>query len=312
MQSEFKKFDELPSELKISSAQNLSNSHLVSLAQTSKYHFALFKPVIATRKLLHHVTRGDHNAVEVVLKQNIHIIFKRGKVTDCSGREFEYISGFEYALWALDKHMWEKIMLCVPQNQEGKRLVELLIAQYNQVNTLGITYKLNGKTVTEHHFDFKNTIIRALQTQVNAINRFAAKDWEAIGKQWREDVGGAQKQLPVHIVNEYCSSERFYPIPKFISKPISSTQFYNFLTHKDEAWFGIGSRLAVDFAIYKGDGECYANRESCVPFCNLSGDLAAITALYELRTLNFTHLEAQLKAQLNLNNHGQLSPMGHN
>lgn len=64
MQSKFEKFNELPTELEIETAQNLSNRDLVSLAQTSKYLWALFKPVIDDRKLLRHVTRGEHDVVK--------------------------------------------------------------------------------------------------------------------------------------------------------------------------------------------------------------------------------------------------------
>ena len=252
MQSKFEKFNELPEELKIETAQNLSNRDLVNLAQTSKYHLALFQPLLDVRKLLHYVARGDHKAVEAMLKKDMSLIFKRGVVTDCFGREFENTSGFEYALWALDKHMWAAMIACIPQNEEGRKVFAQLIAQYNKVNTDGVTYKLNGQTITEKHFDFNNTIIKELQTQVDSINAPGTKNWDAIDKQWREGVGGAQNLFPMHVVYEYCSDEPFYPVPKFTSQPKSSKQFYNWATEKDENWFNAGSKLSVDFAIYKG------------------------------------------------------------
>ncbi|HGP3649972.1 TPA: F-box protein [Legionella pneumophila] len=252
MQSKFEKFNELPAELKIETAQNLSNRDLVNLAQTSKYHLALFQPLLDVRKLLHYVARGDHNAVEAMLKKDMSLIFKRGVVTDCSGREFENISAFEYALWALDKHMWAAMIACIPQNEEGRKVFAQLIAQYNKVNTDGVTYKLNGKTITEQHFDFNNTIIKELQTQVDSLNAPGVKHWDAIDKQWREGVGSAQNLFPMHVVYEYCSDEPFYPVPKFTSQPKSSKQFFNWTTDKDENWFSVASKLSVDFAIYKG------------------------------------------------------------
>ena len=42
MQSKLKNFNDLTKGLKIEIAQNLSNRDLVNLAQTSKYHLALF------------------------------------------------------------------------------------------------------------------------------------------------------------------------------------------------------------------------------------------------------------------------------
>jgi hypothetical protein len=305
----FEFFDELPEELKIETAQNLSSRDLVNLAQTSKYHLSLFKPMVDVRKLLHQVVRGQHDAVQSILTDDISLMFKRGKVTDCSGREFENISGFEYALWALDKHMWAKMITCVPQNEEGKRIFEILIDQYNKVNTDGVTYRLNGKTITEKHFDFENTIIIELQKQVDLINAPGEKKWNAIDNQWREGVGGAQKRLPMHIVDEYCSNEPFYPVPKFTSQPKSSKQFYSWATDKGENWFSVDSKLSVDFAIYKGGrmvpwgpvgwrgGPCAA----------LGVDLDAMTALCKVRTNDFIDLKSQLEDQMMRDNHHQVS-----
>lgn len=298
MQSKLKKFNELPAELKIEIAQNLSNRDLVNLAQTSKYHLALFQPLLDVRKLLHYVARGDHNAVEAMLKKDMSLIFKRGVVTDCSGREFENISAFQYALWALDKHMWAAMIACIPQNEEGIKVFARLIAQYNKVNTDGVTYKLNGETITEQHFDFKNTIIKELQTQVDSINTSGVQDWDAIDKQWREGVGSAQNLFPMHVVYEYCSDEPFYPVPKFTSQPKSSKQFYYWATKKNENWFNAGSKLSVDFAIYKA-GHCPAQSRAHL---RLSAwrDLVALTALCQVRTNDFIDLKSQLEDQLTL------------
>ncbi|HAT8178911.1 TPA: F-box protein [Legionella pneumophila] len=318
MESKFDRFDELAAELKIETAQNLSNRDLVNLAQASKDHLALFKPMIDVRKLLHHVTRGEHDKVEAMLKKNMSLMFKRGKVTDCSGRTFDNISAFEYALWALDKHMWAVMIACIPKNEEGREIFEQLIAQYNKVNTDGVTYKLNGQVITEQHFDFRNTIIKELQTQVDSLNTPGTKNWGAIDKQWREGVGGAQKLLPVHVVDEYCSTEPFYPVPKFTSQPKSSRQFYNcttqkdnWTTKKDENWFALDSKLAVDFAIFKGcRSRCYAPRTGGQPLAADAGfDLAAMTALCKVRTNDFIDLKSQLEEQMKLDNHHQVVPM---
>ena len=312
MQTKFEKFNELSAELKYEIAKNLSNPDLVNLAQTSRSHFGLFQPMIDARILLHHVTRGEHDVVKAMLTQDISLIFKRGKVTDCSGREYENISGFEYALWALGKHMWAAMIECIPSNDEGKKVFVQLIAQYNKVNTDGVTYRLNGKTITEKHFNFENTIIKELQTQVNSINAPGEKNWVAIDNQWRKGVGGAQKRLPMHIVYEYCSNRSFYPVPKFTSQPKSSKQFYNWITQKDENWFGDVSKLSVDFAICKGRRGAgrlaAAGRRACGPPWAAPGfDLRAMTALFQVRTKDFINLKSQLEDQMTLDNHHQVS-----
>jgi hypothetical protein len=311
MQSKFEKFHELPADLKIKTAQNLSNLDLANFAETSKYHLALFKPVLDIRKLLHHVTRGEHDVVKAMLKKDMSLIFKRGVVRDCSGREFENVSPFEYALWALDYHMWTALMTCIPSNEEGRKVFAQLIAQYNKVNTIGVTYKLNGKTITEQHFDFNNTIIKELQTQVDSINAPGVKNWDAIDKQWRVGVGGAQKLFPMHVVDEYCSNEPFYPEPKFTSQPKSSKKFYNWATCRDENWFRVDSKLSVEFAIYKGEHlHGYAGGGSIFMLGEVSllcvKDLVAIAALSKVRTNNFIDLKPLLLEQMTQNNHHQV------
>ncbi|CZH05220.1 TPA: F-box protein [Legionella pneumophila] len=307
MNNKFELFDELPQELQIETAPNLSNRELVYLAQASKYHLALFKPMIDVHKLLHHVTRGEHEAVKAMLEGDMSLIYKRGKVTDCSGRVFDNISAFEYALWALDKHMWTNMIASIPNNEEGRKVFAKLIAQYNKVNTDGVTYRLNGKTITEQHFDFENTLIKELQTQVNSLNAPGIQDWEAINKQWREGVGGAQKLLPMHVVYEYCSSEPFYPVRKYTSQPKSLKKFYNSTTKKAEDWFNADSKLGSEFAVYRS-----ANHWASVMSSSLGSpdDLVAVKTLYQVRTQDFIDLKSQLEEQMSLDNdHHAVRPM---
>ncbi|CEK09934.1 hypothetical protein [Legionella hackeliae] len=305
MQSKSEIFNNLLEELKIETAQNLSNRELVNLSMTSKYHFNLFQPLIDVRKLLHHVTRGEHDAVKAMLKKDMSLIFKKGLVTDCSGREFENISPFEYALWALDKHMWATMIACIPQNQEGRKVFKQLIAQYNKVNTIGVTYKLNGATVTEQHFDFKNIII---ETLVDLVNAQGVKNGNVIGIEWRVGVGGVQKLLPMHVVYEYCSDEPFFPVPDFTSQPKSSKQIYDWVTDSNENWFGVDSRLSVDFAVYKGSvAKARALLSPRLPGVRLDFDLNAMIALCKVRTKDFLDLNSQLKDQMTLDNHHQVS-----
>jgi hypothetical protein len=169
MQNKFD-LDKLPLEIQEKTMQNVSTLDLLNSSMSSKKHWTLFHSQVEVRKLLHHVVCGDYDAVYAMLQKDISLIFKKGLVTDCSGRTFESLSGFEYALWALDKHMWAMMLDCIPQNEEGNQLLEKLLFQYNKVNEHGITYKLNGITTTEKHFDFKNTILKELQTQVNILN----------------------------------------------------------------------------------------------------------------------------------------------
>ncbi|HAT7071458.1 TPA: F-box protein [Legionella pneumophila] len=313
-------FDGLAAAPKIVITEYLSTRDLVNLAQISKAHSKLFAPMIDVRKLLHHATRGEHDKVEAMLKKDMSLMFKRGNVTDCSGRTFNNISAFEYALWALDKNMWAVMIGCIPSNEEGRKVFEKLRAQYNKVNTDGVTYRLNGKTITENHFDFKNTIIKELQTQLDSRNAPGDNNWDAIDKQWREGVGGAQKLLPMHIVYEYCSNEPFYPVPMFTSQPKSSKKIYNLTTEQDEDWFNVDSKLGIEFAVHKGCFE-YASGwqvtgcadegvwRHCSPRVVAEYDLNVMKALCKVRTYDFIDLRSQLEEQMKLDNHHQVVPI---
>jgi hypothetical protein len=308
MQDKFEFFDELPPELQMETAKHLFASDLVNLSQISRHHLTMFQPMSEVFKsahyLLRQVVQGEHDAIGSILNKDTSLLFTRSKVTDCSGRIFDNVSAFEYALWALDKHMWSRMIACIPTNEKNIKVFEKLIEQYNKVNTIGVTYRLNGKTITEQHFDFKNTIIKELQTQVDSINTPGIKNWDAIDNQWRWGVGRAQKLLPMHVVYEYCSDEPFYPVPKFISQPKSSKQIYDWITEENENWFGCDSKLGFDFAINKDEGG---------PHCRASGvrqgrgaDLTAIKALCKVRTENFINLKSQLEEQIILDNRDQV------
>lgn len=270
-------------------------------------------------KLLDYVVRGEHEAVQMMLNQDKNLIFKRDKVTDCSGRVFEDISAFEYALWALDEHMWVRMLDCIPRDEASKEVFKKLISQYNKVKTRGITYQLNEELITEKHFDFKATIINALQEQVDLIKKYhAEKCLDGVNKwglplreQWREDVGGAQKLFPMHVVNWYCSGALFssesqftsYPkLPSItidaINKQSSLKQFYNWSTNKYEDWFSRGSELSINFAICKGRssrGAFSETREFLLGSTAAPNDLAAMTKLCQVRTEGFANLKSILE-----------------
>ncbi len=183
---------------------------------------------------------------------------------------------------------------------------------------------LNGKTITEQHFDFKNTIIKELQTQVDSTKDLhKAKDWAPITKQWIEGVGGAQKLFPMHVVYEYCSDEPVHPEPNYTSQTKTSKKFYNMTTQKYQNWFQVDFskevcstaskkillNLSKDFAIIKASfgAEMIQIPPGGLRLTSHKNDLAAMTALCEVRTNDFINLQSQLEDQMKLDNHHQVS-----
>lgn len=335
MDTKYDIMNNLPPELLSETTRHLSNKGVVNVASISTQHLQLFKPFTEVRKLsqfLHHVTHGNHEAVTaMLLAGDMSLFYRKGLVTDCSGRAFANISGFEYALWALDKHMWTTILDCLPQDQEGSKIRQLLKGQYDNLDKKSITYILNGETITEQHFDFENTIIKELQMQINMINAVKEKviniysdakkeDLNAINKQWREDVRRAQKLFPMHVVYEYCSDELFSSEPEFISQPNSSTKIFNCLTNEYENWFSVDSEQeswsfsGKPVAIYRSlaaqrgqKGACAGS--DCFTQYWASNDLSFIQKLYRVRTNDFINLKSQLEEQMTLDNYHQVVSM---
>lgn len=276
-------FDEFPPEIQAETAQYLSAAELLNLALSTKEHWTLFKPMLHVCKFLHHVVRGEYAVVQSMLKNDMHLILKKGNVTDCSGRTFKSISAFEYALWALDQPMWELMLACMPKNEESTEVLTQLLFQYNKVNTDKVTYRLNGQEIIERHFNFEDTLIKELKTQDNFLNAPGPKNQEAINLQWNEGVGGAQRLLPMHVVDAYCSN--------------ASRQFYNWLTKKNEHWFAVDSKLGLTFAIAKeerGGGSGMARGVKKL----VAQDLACISALCAVRTKEFINLKSRLEKQM--------------
>jgi hypothetical protein len=312
----------LPLEIYHEIEQRFSNSALLNFALTSRGHLTLFQPMLDARRFLPYVVRGEHETVKAMLEKKIDLIHIRGKVTDCSGRTFNNISPFEYALWALDKHMWELMLECIAKNEKGNEVLQILSGQYKNLSTRGVTYTLHWETITENHFDFKNTIINKLQTQVDSMNAANKKnwddiDWDDIDTHWRKGVGGAQKLLPMHVVYEYCSEEPFFPLPKFTTRPKSSKQLYNWQTEKYENWLARYSSAETEFSIYRGAwvsprvvvvgcARKWGSVFRMLVFQQAGHDLVAVKALCEVRTEDFLNLKSRLEKQMTLDNHHQV------
>lgn len=149
-------------------------------------------------KFLRLVAEGEQDQAEAMLKANKDLVLVPGDVTDLSGRSFKNITGFQYAVWALDRHMWSMI---------EKYLDKETIRSQIEAMDRGDWVKSNNKS-----FNFQ-PLLDALDKQ---LELYKADKWDDAEKQWKVEVGGAQRQLPVHVVNEYCHPNRsFEKVPDF-------------------------------------------------------------------------------------------------
>lgn len=146
-------------------------------------------------KFLNHIGSGEQDQAEDMLKQYPGLSLKFGDLTDCSKREFKKISAFQYALWALDFHMWQMILKYLP--------VEEAIKQINS-SKHGTWLKTKQTQVNWQK------LIDALQIYIDNYNVWS---YQQLKDYWSQKVGGAQLSLPAHVINEY-----FHPLRTFYSK----------------------------------------------------------------------------------------------
>ena len=155
-----------------------------------------------TSKFLTHVVKGEQRQVEAMLKKNPHLALASATVTDHADRTFSNITGFQYAVWALDWHMWSLIKKYLPE--EAAR-----------TQAQGFT---TGPWVEQHGVkaSWQNLLDAYEYYLENYSKMFKAKKWTELNKIWLVQIGGAQKLLPMHVLHEYCHPDRpFDPIPDF-------------------------------------------------------------------------------------------------
>ena len=233
----------------------------------------------AVEKLLLHVARGEQDEAEAMLKTNRDLAQGKGTVTDYSNRTFNNITAFQYALWALDWHMWTMITRYLPEEAAAEQLAEL---------------EKKG-TIHGKHYDFKEllTALKAYIDQYDAL--YAKSNGDQLTKLWSKDVGGAQTRVPAHVANEYCRPDRsFEPTPAF--KEASLPRSFN----TDEgAWFPLAKlsygSLGVDFAVWR---DCAARPRGTSEWGEGARvDFSAAAELCKTRTGQYDELKASLQAK---------------
>lgn len=304
MQNRDEQLTRIPDDIAYVIANYLSISDVYKLSRTCKANFRLFNPLFKEKLvplLLANTVDAEYSNVKKILNKNIEILPERQTIIDNSGRTFLHISAFEYAVWALDKWMWETMLECIPKNDLGSKIMTKLFDQYEKIKTEGVTYHLDGEIITEKQFDFEKTIISALKTQIDALEAPAPRNEDAIAKQWREGVGGAQNLLPMHAVFLYTPENgqnrisNTSQISKYCYLRENLKRFTN-LHRERQLWFAKDSGLGRDFAILShpllGRHACKNATISSLP--QLHRDLHIVTDLHRKRTKELVNLESQL------------------
>jgi len=101
--------------------------------------------------------------------------------------------------------------------EDDKELVQTALDQYKEIQQGNLSWvKQHGR-----RFDL-SALVQALQTYIDKHHSWQDDQSE---HHWCKVVGGAQRQLPAHVVNEYCRKDRsFYPTPDFIDENLPRTR----------------------------------------------------------------------------------------
>jgi serine/threonine protein kinase len=241
----------------------------------------LLKPVDAKTlgQLLQFVAEGEQDKAEALIQKDRNLLLHAGTVTDLSGREFKGITAFQYALWALDWHMWKMIQKYLPEDQQRE--------QFEVLETKGTAH---GK-----HFSFQ-PLIGALQVYVDNAEKVWKYDQRA-SDHWCKVVGGAQRGVPAHVVNEYCREDRsFDPCPAFTEEKLPRIRTSQYFPGSGD-WFTVkyNDKLCGDsFAFVRG-GRGRLMGGGMEGAGGLTRDLNALQSLSKARTQQLELLASQLK-----------------
>jgi hypothetical protein len=123
-------------------------------------------PILAdsVELFLLYVSAGCQAQAEAMLKTNPSLAEAKGTVTDLSGRTFEDITGFQYAVWALDLHMGRMIYNMenpeqgyLSAEQAAKQMAEFDSAKWTKKHGLNFSFDplINSLNTCVKHYESK-------------------------------------------------------------------------------------------------------------------------------------------------------------
>lgn len=258
-------------------------------------------PAWQLRIFLHDVAKGKQDRAEKLLTKNPGaqiLLSSKGTFTDYSGRTFN-CTAYEYAYWAKDTPMRRML-----EAHMDKATKATLLERIEAIERKGLTYEQQGVIITNPGCFKFNALKKALHHYIDGYDAWVAVGkWNKIKTTWMQ-VGLAQRDLPVHVINEYCRPDRsFDPTPAFDEKKLPrETTYYNFNVSKAVDLLPLvisdTAGLGVDFALGRADFERGAvagrgYRSARAALCGLlpgpgvqraSLDLMAISHLDKVRT----------------------------
>ena len=265
-------------------------------------------PTFQMRQFLPGVAKGKQNEADALLTAssgNKQVLLRTpGVFTDYSGRTFN-CTAYEYAYWAKDTHMCRMLERHMDDETKAYMLARIDEIERRNADTgqpMGLGYSQGGLEHRSAHFDL-TPLKNALQQYVDSYDNWERENnLHAMRAAWME-VGILQRDLPVHVVNEYCHPDRsLSPRPEFNEEALPrSLIFYNYNTGREQALFPLvvsdTAGLGIDFALIRGMGlVAWAVRVAWAGHGRREPgqDLAAVSRLDEVRTVDLTRSRESL------------------
>jgi hypothetical protein len=220
---------------------SLDRKSTLSLRACSRYLFSAITPSLENvrlKRLLHYVMESDLTKIEVMLNLTPDLAKQRGNITDLSNRQFSNISAFQYALWALDKPMWELILRYLPAEEARTQLEEL----ENQDGAIARSFGT--------HFSFDD-LVDKLSYYVKSYNKSKFMENR---KYCAEILGEAQKKLPAWVIcmwsekGDYVAWNRCDPYEVVWQRNIDLHYWFKKITGKELYGYGRVAQRSGDTA----------------------------------------------------------------
>lgn len=206
------------SETKEASPQTIIEPQPVLFAVKPKPMPLFTSPTVSPQELmqfLHHVGYGEQAEAEAMLQKDKNLALAHGDLTDCSvepetyqPRTWKNITGFQYAVLALDYHMWTMIQKYISTDEASQQIAEIitkafLIDKHGWLSLEDLEWPQTAWT----------PLTGALEVYIKNYSLWKEPERRIF---WCQHVGGAQCLLPAHVINEYSHPYRsFIPCPKW-------------------------------------------------------------------------------------------------
>lgn len=218
-----------------------------------------------SEQFIEHIVNGQQMAAEALLKplteqdRNL-LLTKSYTVVDPAGRTFKDVTVLQYAVWALDKFMWDMLLKHL-SHEEAKNQIQAMsnaswIAQYGP------------------HADWSSlstTLINHVDHQTPIENALTESKADSLTTHFIHEVGRQQRLLPMHVIQTFCTpGEKWWSSHSFLTDTIRhegiETKIHNFLRPNRYAnWYQNYDQISIGRKRYLGDGVAYFRGETRCP-----------------------------------------------